>query len=352
MPTKGDTNIDRGRWARSPLPIVLSLVVIAMLLISVHVFVGQDGGPSPSDHDDRPKYSGEPRDYYQTGPGPECIIGCSGGLVSEDLDNLDLSGYEELPIYVMRPPELRNERDALDYLAKMNFTVTDYWYDLWDSPRFGHYFQGRDLDVKVLLNGAISVSFHSLVIPMWQPNITVEEAISLSKGFMENHTGVPDDAEMEVSMSKGINASGETCITNFYIHFYRRVDGRVMTNSGVLTNHIMIDVDAYRGRVRSFDYAWTDLEVIDVLSGDDLEELRTVVGGYVEWHNQRWAATFPEDSPRMNISAVSIEYCPPAGSSPDDMYEGSPSYVLLPVVRIELGGGYVYMSPLTEIEEE
>jgi hypothetical protein len=196
------------------------------------------------------------------------------------------------------------------------------------------------------------VDVHSPSVPLWQPNITAEEAISIVTGYMENHTGVPDEAIMDVGHDNVGNMAGQKCITSFYIHFHRKHDGFDFASSGGRANHIIVEVDAYRGRVVWFVYAWTDLLRTDTLGRDDLEDLETVVDRYVESHNEYWGGHLGDDAPLLNITGVTIEYRPPFGSSSSDMYEGSSSYVYLPHIRIDLGGGFAYMSPLRDTEAE
>ena len=99
-------------------------------------------------------------------------------------------------------------------------------------------------------------------------------------------------------------------------------------------------------------YTWTELVRTDTLGEGDLGDLDRIVERYVGWHNDLLGERLGQDAPLLNITGVSIEYRPPFGSSRADMYEGSPSYVYLPHVRIKLGNGFAYMSPLSVVDEE
>ncbi len=297
----------------------------------------------------REYYSGEPRDYYGPGLGPRYMIGCEAGLVNEEYGPLDLAEYEDLPVYTLHPPSLETRQEAIDYLAAYAYDVSNHSYYFFDGYVRAHVFHGGPVDISVLVNGAISVDFPSPSTPLWQSNITTEEAIAIATGYMENHTGIPDGATMDVSHDNVGNMAGDRCITTFYIHFLRKHDGFDISSSGIKGNQIFIGVDAYRGKVEWFEYAWTDLVRTDTLGKEDLEDLETVVDGYVELHNEYWGDLLGDDAPLLNITGVTIEYCPPFGSSSSDMYEGSPSYVYLPHIRIDLGGGFAYMSPLMDI---
>jgi len=326
------------------------VIFAALLMVVATADYLQYGSPNDADGgEEREYYTGEPRDYYGPGLGPRYMIGCEVGLVNEEYGPLDLVEYEDLPVYTLHPPSLKTRQEAIDYLAGYSYDVSNDSYYFYKDYVRAHVFHGGPVDISVLVNGAISVHFGSPYTPLWQSNITKEEAIAIATGYMENHTGVPDGAIMDVGHDNVSNMAGDSCITTFYIHFHRKQGGFDIASSGARSNHIIIEVDAYLGKVIRFEYAWTDLVRTDTLGEDDLEDLETVVDSYVELHNEYWGDRFGDDAPLLDITGVSIEYRPPFGSSSSDMYEGSPSYVYLPHIRIDLGGGFAYMSPLMDV---
>ena len=164
--------------------------------------------------------------------------------MNEDYEPLDFVEYEDLPIFTMKPPRLETKQDAIDFLAGYSYDVSNYTYRFVDDHRPGHVFSGDPMHISVPLNGAISVQIDSPIIPLWQPNITAEEAIVIATGYMENHTGAPDEAVMEVRHDNVGNHAGDRCITTFFIHFHRTRDGYDFASSGADANHIIINVDA------------------------------------------------------------------------------------------------------------
>jgi hypothetical protein len=327
--------------------VVCIIVVTAVMVNRLHLPPSEDG-----EEEEREYYSGEPGDYYGPGIGPVYITGCTAGLVNVDLASLDLAKYDELPIYTLSPPRLETKQDAAVFLAGFAYDVSNYSYYYNDVNVKGHVFLRGATSISVELGGAISVHVSSPSPPLWQPNITAEEAIAIATGYLENHTGYPDGAIMDVGHDNISNLAGDRCITAFYIHFLRRSDGFDFATSGSHANHIIIEVDAYHGSVVWFVYAWADLVRTGTIGGGELDDLDTIADRYISWHNDYWGERLAGDAPVLNITGVTIEYRPPFGTSAGDMYEGSPRYVYLPHIRIDIGGGFAYMSPLSSYEED
>lgn len=331
---------------------IISISIVFIVAMSVLVYPQFFSPSDDNNEEEREYYSGEPGDYYGFGIGPRYITGCNAGLINEDYGLLDLLEYDELPIYTLSPPKLETKQDAVEYLADIAFDVSDYSYYYNDNYTKGHVFWKRPMSISVELSGAISVHVASPSPPLWQPNITTEEAMAIAIGYMENHTGLPEGAVTDIHHDNVGNSAGDRCITSFWIHFYRNLDGFDFAASGGHANHIIIEVDAYYSRVVWFQYAWADLVRTDMIGPEELEDLASVVDRYVRWHNELWGERIGGDAPVLNITGASIEYRPPFGMSASQMYEGSPRYVYLPHIRIEVGNGFAYMSPLVVAEEE
>ena len=345
--TSGNGTYGRMMMMSISIVVIVAIVVMAAVVYLLYLPPSEDGI-----EEEREYYSGEPGDYYGPGIGPVYMTGCNAGLVNEEYGPLDLMEYDELPVYTLTPPQLETRQDAVVLLAGNGYDVSNFSYYYNDNYTKGHVFSRTPLHVSVELGGAICVQLDSPSPPLWQPNITEEEAIALATEYMENHTGIPEGAVMDVHHDNVGNMAGDRCITSFWIHFHRRMDGFSVAASGGHANHIIIEVDAYHGRVVWFQYAWPQLVRTDTIGPEELEPLEAVIDRYVIWHNELWGERLDEDAQVLNITGVSIEYRPPFGTSAGDMYEGSPRYVYLPHILIEIGGGFAYMSPLKASEED
>lgn len=331
------------RWLVVAFP---SILIIASMMVHITYQI-----PSGDEGEEREYYTGEPRDYYGSGTGLVFAQHIPSGLLSVDLDSLDLPDFSELPVYTLDPPDLWKRQDAVDYLANFSYDVSSYSYYSCDDYVKTHVFHKGQVSISVNLNGAIHYDDQTPVPASSPTNMTREEAIAAAMGYLENHTGTPSGARMEVHASMMGDSTGEY-VVKITIHLHRTHDGFDFAISGGKANHIIIEMDARSGKVEWFVYAWTDLVRTDTIDAGELDDIGAVVERYVDWHNELMEDRLGTDSSVVNVTGVSIEYRPPYGSSMGDMYEGSPRYVYLPHLRIDVGEGYACLSPLVPYEVE
>ena len=330
------TGIRQSPWSRVTVTLVTLLTVLACAIVAERNIDGTTGPQAE-------RYNGRYWEYYGPGLGP--YYANELARLNEDQDLSRFSMPYDLGIYVLRPPRLVNRTDAEEYLAGLSFNVSGWSYAFDTSTWDCHAFQGGESYITVKLDGEVNAQFGRHSTTLWQPNITREQAISIARAFISNHTVFPEDGEIYVSHDECGDGSGRRCITFFHISVrenYLGLDFR--------SHRMSLWIDATTGRVYDFNYNWPEFDVLQVIPHDKLDNMSAILRHYARENNALMRSYGYNGTEELDIVNATIIYHPPYGSSSFDMYESSPYYVYLPHVQIEYGDGIIgQMSPLKDV---
>ena len=321
-----------------------AVLLSATLILTIAYGIVYETHPQEPSGPHRDYYNGRYWTYYETyGLGPLYANGVATLDPTQDLSKFTMP--DAIPVYMFRSPWMHGRSDADAYLGNFNFNVSGYSYEYeyqYPYRTAYHTYSKAGSYIGMELDGHFAVGYGVVRTDGPHTNITPEEALGIAYSFAKNHTGVPTNSIVNISISGhhrvGPGEINFTVIDEFIIRFSGLVDGIEMGRM----QQISIYIEALDGRVQSFEYSWPIAERIAIIEGDRLVNLTQVLTEYRTEMNNLQGGT---DDIHV-ITSVSIVYHSPYGYK--DRFEGTPYYLCLPYIQIEYGDGLGRMSPLAD----